>query len=558
MSPEQLQGMPVDRRADVFACGVVLWEALTRRRLFVGEDASEVLRKILREEVPRPSEFVPELTPDMDAVVLRALCKDPERRYQTAEELAVDIENVIGLASANDVSAWIYSVAGEILTKRERLLQEIERLGAEGLPLPSTDPSAGGSVHGSITDSDTFQRIQSWAEREAARAADLPSRPSIELEEPGAEAVPTVADARVESIGFPSGKSSPVEVPGLLARLMAPLPGSEDDRESVNAARETAPPVPLDDELAPEDVEEEATSRVELPAEALPAPAATIAPVFSHAPRAPSEATRRRQRRLVAVLSAAAVFGVLATVAVVTVQPVALMRSSSALRPETAASAGAAHAPGGSTLAASKPTAPVAAREETSAALALKGSEPGAALPIAALAPAATTVTASATERQAAGSERQGAVSSERQGAVSSGRPGAVSSGRPGAVSSGRPGAVSSGRPGAVSSERRSAAAEPIAKAASSAAGVHAGEPSTAVAASRVNLALAQPKAPASVPKRATKHAQPGARRTRPAAPAAPRATAAAPPSAAAKVDCKQPYWIDERGIRRLKLACLD
>ena len=125
-----------------------------------------MLRKILRDEVPRPSEFVPELTPEMDAVVLRALCKDPERRYQTAEELAVDIENVIGLASANDVTAWIYSVAGEILTKRERLLQEIERLGSEGLPVPSADPAAGGSVHGSITDSDTFQRIQSWAERE--------------------------------------------------------------------------------------------------------------------------------------------------------------------------------------------------------------------------------------------------------------------------------------------------------------------------------------------------------------------------------------------------------
>ncbi|MEY4550903.1 MAG: hypothetical protein RL685_7098, partial [Pseudomonadota bacterium] len=165
MSPEQLQGMPVDRRADVFACGVVLWEALTRRRLFVGEDASEVLRKILRDEVPRPSEFVPELTPDMDEVVLRALCKDPERRYQTAEDLALDIENVIGLADPSDVTAWIYSVAGEVLTKRERLLEEIERLGAEGFPLPAADAS-GGSVHGSITDSDTFQRIQSWAERE--------------------------------------------------------------------------------------------------------------------------------------------------------------------------------------------------------------------------------------------------------------------------------------------------------------------------------------------------------------------------------------------------------
>ena len=500
MSPEQLQGMPVDRRADVFACGVVLWEALTRRRLFVGEDASEVLRKILRDEVPRPSEFVPELTPDMDAVVLRALCKDPERRYQTAEDLAVDIENVIGLASANDVSAWIYSVAGEILTKRERLLQEIERLGAEGLPLPSTDPSAGGSVHGSITDSDTFQRIQSWAEREAARAADLPSRPSIELEEPGAEAVPTVADARVESIGFPSGKSSPVAVPH--ARLMAPLPGSDDERESMASA----PPVPLDDdEIAVEDVEEEATSKVELPVDAMPAQAATIAPVFSHVPRAPSEAARRRQRRLVAILSAAAVLGVLVTVAVVTVQPVALTRSRSALRPDT--NAAAPHVAARGSPAASKPTVPVAAREETSAALALKGSE-RAELPISgALAPTPTTASGAAPERHAA----------------------------------------------AAPNATASASSPTVARPASADSSPDTG------AASRVSLALAQPKAVASVPKRGTKHAQPVARRARTAAPTAPRATAAASASApSTKVDCKQPYWIDERGIRRLKLACLD
>src|SRR5688572_12762987 len=74
MSPEQLQGIPVDRRADVFAAGVVIWEALTRRRLFVGEDASDVLRKILKEEVPPPSELVPGLSPELDHVVLRALC----------------------------------------------------------------------------------------------------------------------------------------------------------------------------------------------------------------------------------------------------------------------------------------------------------------------------------------------------------------------------------------------------------------------------------------------------------------------------------------------------
>ena len=208
MSPEQLQGMPVDRRADVFACGVVLWEALTRRRLFVGEDASEVLRKILRDEVPPPSQWMPGLSLEVDQVVLRALSKDPEQRYQTAEELALDVEQIIELASPEETGQWLDSVAGEILGKRERLLREIERLGLSDV---SFDTSGAG--HGSITDSDTFQRIQSWAEREAARATQegQGSFP-VELDDPEAEPTKTVADARcVEDSLAPDTSSSVLE-----------------------------------------------------------------------------------------------------------------------------------------------------------------------------------------------------------------------------------------------------------------------------------------------------------------------------------------------------------
>jgi len=201
MSPEQLQGQPVDRRADVFACGVVLWEALTRRRLFVGEDASEVLRKILRDEVPPPSQWMAGLSPEIDQVVLRALSKDPLQRYQTAEELALDVEKVIQLAPPQEVGAWLDSVAGEILGKRERLLQEIERLGVNDVVFDSSG--------GSITDSDTFQRIQSWAEREAARAAsEAQAAFGHELEDTEAEPTKTVADARCVDDPLPADTAS--------------------------------------------------------------------------------------------------------------------------------------------------------------------------------------------------------------------------------------------------------------------------------------------------------------------------------------------------------------
>ncbi len=166
MSPEQLQGLPVDRRADVFACGVVLWEALTRQRLFVGEDATEVLKKILKEEVAKPSSIVPGLSPEVDALVLRALHKDPQQRYQTAQELALDVERYIALAAPAEVGGWMESVAGEILGKRARLLGDIE-----GTALPT------GDVPNRQSNPEAFAQLSSWAEREAARVAASGDRP---------------------------------------------------------------------------------------------------------------------------------------------------------------------------------------------------------------------------------------------------------------------------------------------------------------------------------------------------------------------------------------------
>ncbi len=85
MAPEQAGGN-VDRRSDVFSLGICLWEALTGTRLFVG-DAMRVLNKLLFEEIPRPSSVMPSLDPRLDAIVARALEKEPAARFQSAEEM---------------------------------------------------------------------------------------------------------------------------------------------------------------------------------------------------------------------------------------------------------------------------------------------------------------------------------------------------------------------------------------------------------------------------------------------------------------------------------------
>ena len=91
MSPEQASAEEVDHRADVFALGVVLWEALTGRRLFRRETELATMRAIVDDPITHPSEIV-EISPELDAIVMRALRKRKDARFATAQEMAVALE----------------------------------------------------------------------------------------------------------------------------------------------------------------------------------------------------------------------------------------------------------------------------------------------------------------------------------------------------------------------------------------------------------------------------------------------------------------------------------
>ncbi|HEY1957782.1 MAG TPA: serine/threonine-protein kinase [Polyangiaceae bacterium] len=127
MAPEQLRGKPIDRRCDVFSAGVVMWEALTATRLFGSDSEGETVTRVLEAPLIPPSQVVASLPRALDPVVLKALAREPSKRFDTARDMAAAIEAVVPVANARAVAAWIQGVAGETLAERAHLIAELER-----------------------------------------------------------------------------------------------------------------------------------------------------------------------------------------------------------------------------------------------------------------------------------------------------------------------------------------------------------------------------------------------------------------------------------------------
>jgi len=91
MSPEQATGLTLDRRTDIFAMGIILFELLTQRRLFTSDDDLKTLQLVKDCRVPRPSKYNPDVSPALDTIVLKALKKEKSERYSNAGELYADL-----------------------------------------------------------------------------------------------------------------------------------------------------------------------------------------------------------------------------------------------------------------------------------------------------------------------------------------------------------------------------------------------------------------------------------------------------------------------------------
>jgi len=133
MSPEQAWGRHIDKRSDIFALSTVLFEMLTGRKLFTGDNELSILEQVREARVATPSELNDEVTPEIDKIVQKALEKDAANRYQTAGEMARDLDAVLYSFKPTPTSADLAIYMHRIWSP--------EPLGHEMDPFPAAAPA---------------------------------------------------------------------------------------------------------------------------------------------------------------------------------------------------------------------------------------------------------------------------------------------------------------------------------------------------------------------------------------------------------------------------------
>lgn len=136
MAPEQLAHETVDRRTDVYAASVVLWEMLTGQRLFKADDISTLIVKIMADPVPLPSSLASGFPPEVDMVIMKGLERELRDRWASAREMAVLLEKALPPAPAREVAEWVERVGGDRLRYRAEVVAEIESQSLESVPVP--------------------------------------------------------------------------------------------------------------------------------------------------------------------------------------------------------------------------------------------------------------------------------------------------------------------------------------------------------------------------------------------------------------------------------------
>jgi serine/threonine-protein kinase len=275
MAPEKLRGEPGDRRSDIWSLGCVLWEALTLRRLFKGTSDSDTMQQVFEIPVLAPSKVNGDVPADFDPVALRALHRDPARRYSTAKAMAADLEDVLrrrGYAAKNDaIARYMQATFADHIAARKKLLQEVS---SKGRPSPDVLEAAfnlGALAAGSPVSST------------ASIALGHGSSPGFLLGQGSAAGIPLDRGSPSTAPGPAATWGLPPELTCAVVRATVPIPSRVEASGSASPATAAAP--------RPTDASARATAAMPELATAKPAEPAAAKPAEPAGPPADEPTT---------------------------------------------------------------------------------------------------------------------------------------------------------------------------------------------------------------------------------------------------------------------------
>jgi serine/threonine-protein kinase len=233
MAPEQAKGTKdIDRRADIFASGIVLWEVLACRRLFKGDGEADTLNRVLHEPIPPVRAAAPTIPAALEAVVAKALERDRAKRYDSAAEFADSLERasrVVGsLGTHKDVAQYLEVVLGTEISQQREVVRawlarsEPSRHGIEGLVRPEPTGVTRVERGGDGTPSSVSSISRARAVSQPSSVPSLPGMPS----QPGLPAgSPSSGVSAVSSVGsavIPTGSEQATGA-GAVAPIATPV-----------------------------------------------------------------------------------------------------------------------------------------------------------------------------------------------------------------------------------------------------------------------------------------------------------------------------------------------
>ena len=222
LSPEAASGQDVDRRADIFAVGILLWEMITGRRLFYGETDYQTVELVRQAKIPSVQAINPEVDSDLEAVIRKALARDPRDRYQNANDLQEAIAQILFSRGMKVTNTDVRALVLEAMADRERTKPKAAGTGGKQLidalivdemqkftsldhfeePLPAGDGSGGGQA----LDPGSFIDTSGWAD-------EVGGTGEVQMVTPAPiRAVGSPPNARVAPVNARSGGTPPVAV----------------------------------------------------------------------------------------------------------------------------------------------------------------------------------------------------------------------------------------------------------------------------------------------------------------------------------------------------------